>query len=116
VFADALDWASDSHLVNATYAVADPLQIEGFYHWLSFTTPIAARPGRLDRRPWRQGFGQGLGFALPAGLQRHLRHQTNVGANPGRFGHDYYAADVAGTFDIHTVKVSYEQLNGDGVR
>jgi hypothetical protein len=42
VFADAFDWASDSHLVNATYAVADPLQIEGIYHWLSFTTPTAA--------------------------------------------------------------------------
>src|SRR5581483_2199502 len=36
VFATALDWGSDSHLANVSYAVAPPLRLEAFLYALDF--------------------------------------------------------------------------------
>jgi hypothetical protein len=116
VFARALDWTSDSHLFNARYAVSEPLMLEGFYYDLRFTTPTAAAKaastatygGKISGKTWVSLF--------QLAYNATYAHQTNAGANPGRFGLDYWGGDVAGTFDIYTLKASYEQMDGDGKR
>ena len=41
IFGQALDWKSVSHLLNVTYAVADPLRLEGFVYALDFSNSPA---------------------------------------------------------------------------
>jgi hypothetical protein len=128
IFGDTLDWGSDSHLVNVSYAVADPLRLEGFYYGLEFTSRAIANPGTTLAAAATSAAAASTatyGFKLSGKARASLvqlaydatyAHETNAGANPGRFGLDYAGADVAGTFDIYTLKASYEQLDGDGVR
>ena len=43
-------------------------------------------------------------------------NQRDYNGNTTDYSLDYYGGDVAGTFDIWTAKVSYESLEGTGIR
>ena len=43
-------------------------------------------------------------------------NQGEYRGNTADYSLDYYGADIAGTFDIYTAKVSYESLEGNGTR
>lgn len=112
VFAEKLDWDSNSHIFHATYAFAEPLKLQGFIYALDFDqsavnstlTQGAKVTGavRLDLVK----FTYGATYAS----------QRDYGRNPSHFTLDYWEADIAATFDIYTAKAAYESLGGDGVR
>lgn len=116
VFARTLDWKSDSHLFNVKYAYAEPLLLEGFYYDLRFTTPTAAAKAASTATWGAKLSGKARVSLFQLAYNATYARQTAAGTNPSRFGLDYWGGDVAGTFDIYTVKASYEQLGGDGQR
>ncbi len=112
IFGQALDWKSDSHLFNVTYAVAEPLRLEGFVYALDFSNSAAnstlTAGGRASGKVWA-GLVQ-LTYDATFANQRDYRGAT------APFSLNYYRADLAGTFDIVTLKGDYEVLQGNGTR
>ena len=112
VFAQAQDWDSDSHVVNAAWTVAPPLRVEGFLYALDFkqspansTLTYGARvTGKLSAAPVTLTY---------AGA---YARQTDYRNNPANFGLNYWSAALAGTWGVFTLKGNYEVLEGDGVR
>jgi len=112
VFAEDLDWDSDSWLARASYPVSDLFTPAAFVYALDF-----------DNAPASSGLTSGVRVtgktaAGPVALSyaASYAHQTPYGANPGEFGLDYAAAELAGTYKAVTLRGAYEQLEGDGVR
>ncbi len=112
VFAERLDWDSDSHLFQAVYSVSEPLKLQGFVYALDFEQSAAnstlTTGGKATGSVW-------------AGLVKVVygatyASQSDYGRNPGSFTLDYWEADAAAVFDIYTAKVAWESLEGDGVR
>jgi hypothetical protein len=112
VFGEALDWDSDSHAVNATYSFNDAFKLQGFAYALKFkqspansTQTYGVRAtGALKAAPFK------IAYAAAYASQKDYRN------NPGNFSLDYWMAEAAATYDIYTVKVNYESLEGDGRR
>jgi hypothetical protein len=113
ILGPASNWNSDSHLLNASYAVAPSLKLEGFVYALDFSTsPInnsitdgLKASGKLAVGPFS------LAYNAAYADQRNYRG----GALPS-FNLGYYEGDVAATYAIYTAKVGYEVLDGSGTR
>jgi hypothetical protein len=112
VLGELRDWDSDSHLFNATWSPAEALRVQGFVYALDFGNSAAnssiTKGVKASGKTWL-GLYQ-LAYNATYAKQSDYRHNTP------NFDLDYYGADLAGTFDIYTVKVSYESLEGDGTR
>jgi len=112
ILGELRDWDSDSHLFNATWSPAEALRLQGFVYALDFGNSAAnssiTKGVKASGKTWL-GLYQ-LAYNATYAKQSDYRHNTP------NFGLDYYGADLAGTFDIYTVKVSYESLEGDGTR
>ncbi|MGE3141723.1 MAG: alginate export family protein [Hyphomonadaceae bacterium] len=110
--AEAQDWDSDSHLLNAAYAFAEPFTLTGFAYWLDLKqSPANSRATYGLRASGRTRMASvGLNYALTYATQEEY------GANPAQIALDYWGGEVSGQFDIVTLRVAYESLEGDGVR
>ena len=112
ILGEARDWDSDSHLFNATYALAEPLKLQGFVYALDFGNSAAnssiTKGVKASGKTWLGLFQ--VAYNATFANQRDYRHNT------GDYSLDYYGLDLAGTFDIYTAKVSYESLEGNGTR
>jgi len=112
VFAQAQDWDSDSHVVNAAWTVAPPLRVEGFLYALDFkqspansTLTYGARvTGKLSAAPVTLTY---------AGA---YARQTDYRNNTASFALNYWSATVAGTWSAFTLTGNYEVLEGNGAR
>jgi len=107
------NWNSDSHLLNASYAVAPSLKLEGFVYALDFSnSPINnsitegfKASGRFGKGPWS------LAYNAAYADQRNYR-----GGSLPNFNLGYDEGDVAVGYGVYTVKVGYELLDGNGAR
>jgi hypothetical protein len=112
VLGEMKDWDSDSHLLNVTWSPAEALRLEGFVYALDFSNSAInsslTKGVRASGKTW-VGLYQ-LAYNATFANQSDYRHNTP------RFDLDYFGADLAGTFDIYTLKVAYEALQGDGTR
>jgi len=112
IFGEKLNWTSDSHLLNVGYAVAEPLRVQGFVYALDFPNAVANSSltygARASGKAW-VGLVQ-LAYDATWARQRDYRHRT------APFRLDYWQVDLAGTFDIFTLKGDYESLAGNGAR
>ncbi|HTI66265.1 MAG TPA: alginate export family protein [Caulobacteraceae bacterium] len=112
ILGEARDWDSDSHILNATYSLAEPLKLQGFLYALDFgNAPISSTKtwgAKASGKTW-----VGL-FQLA--YNGTWAHQTDYRHNTAPFALDYWSGDVAATFDVWTAKAAYEVLEGDGTR
>lgn len=112
ILGELRDWDSDSHLFNATWSPAEALRLQGFVYALDFGNSAAnssiTKGVKASGKAWL-GLYQ-LAYNATFARQSDYRHNTP------NFDLDYVAADVAGTFDIYTIKAAYESLEGDGTR
>ena len=110
IFAQSKDWTSDSHLLNATWSPAEQFRVQGFVYALDFHNAAAnssiTEGAKATGKVWANlvQLSYGATFA----------NQKDYKNNPVHYSLDYYEADVAGTYDIWTAKLGYEQLNGNG--
>jgi hypothetical protein len=112
VLGELRDWDSDSHLVNATWSPAEALRLQGFVYDLDFgNSPANAsltKGAKLSGKTW-------VGLYQVAYNATWARQGERRG-NTAPYDLDYVGADVAGTFDIYTAKLSWESLEGNGTR
>jgi hypothetical protein len=112
ILGEEKDWHSDSQIFNATWSPAEALRLQGFVHALDFdNSPVNAsltKGIKASGKTW-VGLYQ-LAYDATWANQSDYRHRTAA------FDLDYLEASVAGTFDIYTLKLGYEQLDGDGKR
>jgi alginate export protein len=112
ILGELKDWDSDSHLANLTWSPAEQLRVEAFAYVLDFGNSPAnssvTKGVKASGKAWL-GLFQVVYNATYAN-QRDYRH------NSPDYSLDYWGADLAGTFDIWTAKVSYESLEGNGTR
>jgi Alginate export len=122
VFAEALDWEGDSHLLNLNYAISEPLKLQAFAYNLDFggtgktlANLTAARNASTDTIGARVSGKVWLGLI---GVSYGLTHaeQKDAGANPVNLDLGFTSAEVIGAFDIYTVRLGYEVAEGNGVR
>ena len=113
VLGEMKDWDSDSHLFNATWSPAEALRLQGFVYALDFRSSSAINSSitkgvKASGKTW-VGLYQ-LAYDATWARQSDWRGRTTP------FDLDYAEASVAGTFDIYTVKLGYEKLEGNGTR
>lgn len=117
IFAEAQDWDSDSHLVNATYTFGDQLALTGFAYALDFTNAGAVEinnqssltfglkaAGAKDFGSWR------LDYAAAAA------RQSDYGSSLLDYDLDYRSAELGAKAGEITGRVGYEQFEGNGTR
>lgn len=122
IFAEALDWEGDSHLLNLNYAISEPLKLQAFYYDLDFggtgksaanltaarNASTATTGGRVSGKIWAGLIGVSYGLTLA--------QQKDTGANPVKVDLGFSSAELIGAFDIYTVRLGYEVAEGNGVR
>lgn len=112
IFAEDLDWDSDSWLVRASYPVSDAFTPAAFVYALDFDNA----PGSSSLTSGVRVTGKTKAGPVGVAYAASWAHQTDHANNPGGFGLDYALAEVAGTLGPVTLKGSYEMMEGDGVR
>lgn len=112
VLGELKDWDSDSHLLNVTWSPAEALRLQGFVYALDFGNSAInssiTKGAKASGKTW-VGLYQ---LAYNATFAR----QSDYHGNTAAYDLDYVGGDVAGTFDIYTLKLSYESLEGNGTR
>ncbi|WP_340644922.1 alginate export family protein [Phenylobacterium sp.] len=112
ILGEMKDWDSDSHLLNVTWSPAEALRLQGFVYALDFGNSAInssiTKGGKASGKTWL-GLYQ-LAYSATYAVQSEYR------GNTAAFDLAYVGADVAGTFDIYTVKLGYESLEGNGTR
>ena len=112
VLGELRDWDSDSHLAQLTWSPAEQLRLQGFVYALDFGNSAAnssiTKGVKASGKTW-------IGLYQLA-YNATYAHQSDYNGNTADYGLDYWGADLAGTFDIYTAKVSYESLEGNGTR
>jgi hypothetical protein len=112
ILGELRDWDSDSHLLNATWSPAEALRLQGFVYALDFGNSAAnssiTKGVKASGKTWVNLFQ----LAYNATYAK----QSDYHGNTPNFDLAYWGGDVAATFDIYTVKASYESLEGDGTR
>jgi hypothetical protein len=117
IFAEAQDWESDSHIVNASYTFAEPLKVTAFAYLLDFTQPttVAVRNQsnatygvRVTGKQWVDAFR--LDYAASWATQKEY------GSSLLEYDLDYLSADATLTWEEFAGRINYEQLDGNGAR
>lgn len=112
ILGEARDWDSDSHLLNVTWSPAEALRLQGFVYALDFGNSAAnssiTKGGKASGKTW-VGLYQ-LAYNATYAVQ------SDYHGNTPAYDLDYWAVDLAGTFDIYTAKVAFESLEGNGTR
>jgi hypothetical protein len=112
ILGELRDWDSDSHLLNATWSPAEALRLQGFVYALDFGNSAAnssiTKGVKASGKTWVNLF--------QLAYNATYAQQSDYHGNTPNFDLAYWGGDVAATFDIYTVKASYESLEGDGTR
>jgi len=112
ILGELRDWDSDSHLAQLTWSPAEQLRVQGFAYALDFGNSAA----NSSLTTGLKASGKAWVGLFQVAYNATYAHQTDYNGNTADYALDYWGADLAGTFDIWTVKASYESLEGNGTR
>ncbi|HEX2561629.1 alginate export family protein, partial [Phenylobacterium sp.] len=112
VFAEDLDWKSDSWLVNVAYAGPETFKPALFAYAFDFSNS----PGNSSLTSGVRVTGKAKAGPLGLGYAASYARQTDYAENPASFDLDYRAAELSGTSGMFTVRGAYESLEGNGAR
>lgn len=124
IVADAKDWNSNSYVLNASYSFNEALKVTAFDYTLRFSTaakaPVAAdiTNARLSSVA-TQGlrvYGNSWLSSVKLGYVAQYAEQEPAGENPASFELSNSMLEANATWDIFTVKLNYESLEGNGVQ
>lgn len=124
VVADAKDWNSNSYVLNATYSFSEAVKVTAFDYNLRFSTaakaPVAADINNalissVDTKGLRV-FGTTWVSSVKLGYVAQYAEQEPAGNNPAVFDLSETMLEGNATWDIFTVKLNYESLEGNGTQ
>lgn len=111
IFSDALDWESDTHLLNASYAFGAPLKLTAFAYLMDFNGAGAAQSNATyGIRVAGSHTASDVAFSYAASYATQSDH---AGA-PVSYEADYWALDVSAAYAGFTGRIGYESLEGNG--
>jgi hypothetical protein len=112
ILGEMRDWDSDSHLFNLTWSPAEQLRLQGFVYALDFGNSAAN-----SSVTWGvKGSGKAWVGLYQLAYNATWATQGEYRGNTAPYDLDYIGLDLAGTFVVYTVKLSWESLEGNGVR
>jgi hypothetical protein len=115
IFAEDLDWESDSHLLNASYTISDPLKLTAFVYALDFTRPdTAAVANNSNLTSGIRATGKVWVDRFQLAYSATFARQSDYGSSLVDYEADYIAADLAATWGPTTARIGYESLEGEG--
>jgi hypothetical protein len=111
VFGEALDWESQSHVFNVSYAFCAPLKLAAFAYLLDFRGAGVAQSN--------QSYGvRATGTANAGAVQftyaASYAAQSEYGDNPISYDAEYRALDASATYGAFTARAGHESLEGNG--
>ncbi len=112
VFGEDLDWDSESHLVNASYAFAPALKAQAFVYALDFDN--SAANSTLTKSVRVSGQVRPAPFTLSYAAT--YADQEEYGPNPADFDLSFAAAEATLGYSILSLRADYEVLEGNGAR
>lgn len=124
IVGDEKDWESNSYVVNATYSFSEAVKLTAFDYTLRFTT-AAKTPTAADITNARlssvatQGLrvtGTGWLSSVKLGYVAQYAEQEPAGDNPASFDLSASMLEASATWDIFTVKLNRESLEGNGTQ
>jgi hypothetical protein len=110
VFGKALDWDSDSHLVNASYAGLPIGTLTGYGYWMKFSNAAVQS---------NETYGVSLAGApqIAEGIKLNYRlevaTQSDFGPSPLNYRARYYLAEAGPAFAKFALAAGYEVLGED---
>ena len=122
VVGEAKDWYSNSYLLNASYSVSEALKFTAFDYALRFST-AATTPVPADQTNAAASSVSITGLRAYGGdwvssfkLNYVLQYSTEKpnGLNPAVFELHEKMIEGSATWDIYTLKLNYEALEGNG--
>lgn len=111
IFAEDLDWESQSHLFNASYAFAPTLKLTGFAYLLDFDGAGAAQSNATYGV---RVSGSASVHGVRLGYAASYATQSDHGDNPNSYEADFYGLDVSAARGPLTLRAGYESLEGEG--
>lgn len=115
IFAEDLDFGSDSHLLNASYTFADPLKLTGFVYALDFDDPSTAAVANLSNITYgARATGNMWIDRFKLNYAATYATQTEYGSSRVEYDADYLAAEASVTLGPTTARLAYESLEGEG--
>jgi hypothetical protein len=117
IFAEAQDWGSDSHVLDASYTIAEPLKVGGFVYALDFDQPDTPAVRNQSSLTWgarASGRVKTGGVKLDYGLR--WARQSDYGSSLLDYELDYGSADLTATFKQVSLRIGYERMEGNGAR
>ncbi len=117
IFGEQQDWSSDSHVADATYAIAEPLKLGAFVYALDFDRPGTAAVRNQSGLTWgvrASGNAQAGEVKLDYGAR--WARQTDYGSSLLDYELDYVSADVTAGLDKFALRLGYEDMEGNGAR
>ncbi|KAF0183392.1 MAG: hypothetical protein FD124_1030 [Alphaproteobacteria bacterium] len=115
IFAEDLDWETDTHLLNASYTVADPLKITTFAYAMDFTKPAAAATANLSNFTYgARVTGNTWAGRFKLNYAATYATQSDYGSSLVSYDADYLAAEASVTLGPTTARLAYESLEGEG--
>ena len=98
--------------VRVVQVPAEQLRLQGFAYALDFGNSAA----NSSLTTGVKASGKAWVGLFQVAYNATYTHQTDYNGNTPDYALDYWGGDLAGTFDIWTVKASYESLEGNGTR
>ena len=112
ILATERDFNSTSYLINARYDFNKNYGVEAFEYLLDFHNSAINSSQTWGLR----GSGHTQLGPLKLAYDGVYARQSAYANAPTFAGLDFYAADLSATYNVATVRLDYEQLNGNGVR
>jgi hypothetical protein len=107
------DWVSNSHLLNARYALSDAAKVGGFAYFIDIEDPS----GR-DRSNMTLGGTIKVGHKVNDDLKLYFdgmfAHQTDYGSSSLDFGLNLFSTTLTAKVDGFKAHIGYDFIEGDG--
>ncbi|MEQ1687886.1 MAG: alginate export family protein [Sphingopyxis sp.] len=102
---------NDIHLARAQASLAPLGTLVGYGYWLDIPASPALSSRTIGvRLSGEQAVGHGVKLTYAA----EYAHQSDHGANPRNFGHDYLLVESGVSVGRVSARLGYERLSGDG--
>ena len=106
------DWDTQAHLLNGRYDVSKTYAVEGF----AYLIDAQNAPANSSRTVGLRGTGRSKLGPVALAYEASYARQSNYRDQPARFDLDFYDAAVAATRGLATLRLDYQELDGDGRR